>query len=142
MQTEQIVALLITERDRLSRAIEALQGPARRRGRPPGSAKKTAAPVTADAPTAPKKRKLTAAGRKAIADATRRRWAAVKAAKATPKDTTPKVSVATAVAKPASKKRRISAAARKAMGDAARRRWAAAKAKAAPTAKKDATKAA
>ena len=34
MSTEQIVALLIAERDRLTRAIEALQGPRRRRGRP------------------------------------------------------------------------------------------------------------
>jgi hypothetical protein len=37
MQTEQIVALLVAERDRLSKALEALQGPTRRRGRPPKS---------------------------------------------------------------------------------------------------------
>ncbi len=35
MTTEHIVALLIAERDQLSRAIEALQGPVKRRGRPP-----------------------------------------------------------------------------------------------------------
>jgi len=35
MPTEHIVALLIEERDKLNRAIEALQGPLRRRGRPP-----------------------------------------------------------------------------------------------------------
>jgi hypothetical protein len=35
MPTDQIVALLITERDKLNRAIEALQGPTKRRGRPP-----------------------------------------------------------------------------------------------------------
>ena len=35
MPTDQIVALLIAERDRLNRAIEVLQGPIKRRGRPP-----------------------------------------------------------------------------------------------------------
>jgi hypothetical protein len=35
MPTEHIVALLIQERDKLNRAIEALQGPVKRRGRPP-----------------------------------------------------------------------------------------------------------
>jgi hypothetical protein len=35
MDTQQIVALLIAERDRLNRAIEVLQGPTKRRGRPP-----------------------------------------------------------------------------------------------------------
>jgi hypothetical protein len=34
MPTEHIVALLIEEREKLNRAIEALQGPLRRRGRP------------------------------------------------------------------------------------------------------------
>ena len=34
MLTEQIVALLIAERDKLNRAIEALQGTVKRRGRP------------------------------------------------------------------------------------------------------------
>ncbi len=85
MQTEQIVALLIAERDRLSRAIEALQGPMRRRGRPPkaGAAIATAAvaPATATAAAAPK-RTLSAAGRRAIAAAAKKRWAAIKAGKA------------------------------------------------------------
>jgi hypothetical protein len=35
MQTEQIVAFLIAERDRLSRAIDALEGPAKHRGHRP-----------------------------------------------------------------------------------------------------------
>jgi hypothetical protein len=35
MTTDHIVALLIAERDRLNRAIEALQGPVRRTGRSP-----------------------------------------------------------------------------------------------------------
>lgn len=76
MPTDQIVALLIAERDRLTRAIEALQGPTRRRGHPPAVAQRDGASVTA---AAPKKRTISAAGRKAIAEAARRRWAAIKA---------------------------------------------------------------
>jgi hypothetical protein len=38
MSTEQIVALLVAERDRLNRAIEALGVGVKRRGRPPKSA--------------------------------------------------------------------------------------------------------
>jgi len=73
MQTEQIVALLIAERDRLDAAIRALQGSqsARQSGRAAAAARKRGG-----------KRTLSAAGRKAIADAARRRWAAIKAGKA------------------------------------------------------------
>jgi hypothetical protein len=80
MQTEQIVALLVAERNRLDAAIRALQGPLKRRGRSPAS--KVSAP--ADSAPAPvhRKRRLSAAGRKAIADAAKRRWAAVRAGKA------------------------------------------------------------
>jgi hypothetical protein len=35
MLTEHIIALLVAERDKVNRAIEALQGPIKRRGRPP-----------------------------------------------------------------------------------------------------------
>ena len=42
METTHIVALLTAERDRLNRAIEALQGPTKRIGRPPGSGRKQA----------------------------------------------------------------------------------------------------
>ena len=78
MQTEQIVALLIAERDRLSSAIEALQGSPHR-----GPAPKSAVTHAATAETvAPKKRRMSAAGRKAIAEGARRRWAAIKAGKA------------------------------------------------------------
>jgi hypothetical protein len=38
MPTDHILTLLIVERDKLTRAIEALQGPAKRRGRPPKNA--------------------------------------------------------------------------------------------------------
>jgi hypothetical protein len=48
MQVEQIVALLIAERDRLTGAIEALQGPIKRRGRPVGSGRKRATGTSAD----------------------------------------------------------------------------------------------
>jgi hypothetical protein len=85
MNIEQIVALLVAERDRMTRAIDALQGPIKRRGRPPGSGKRvaSAAPV-ASAANAPARRKrtLSAAGRKAIADAAKKRWALIKAGKA------------------------------------------------------------
>jgi hypothetical protein len=40
MSTENIVQLLIAERERLNRAIEALQSATVRRGRPPGSGRK------------------------------------------------------------------------------------------------------
>ena len=77
MQTELIVALLIAERDRLARAIEALQGPVKRRGRPP----KPSAAAMVPAAVA-RKRRLSAAARKAMADAAKKRWAAIKAGKA------------------------------------------------------------
>jgi hypothetical protein len=44
MPIDQILSLLIAERDKLNRAIEALQGSAKRRGRPPKNAA-TAAPI-------------------------------------------------------------------------------------------------
>jgi hypothetical protein len=77
VQTQQIVALLIEERDRLSRAIEALQGNAPQGGRQAGGQ----AVASHRKPAAKPKRTLSAAGRRAIAEAARRRWAAVRAAK-------------------------------------------------------------
>jgi hypothetical protein len=83
MPTDHIVSLLIAERDKLNRAIEALQGAAKRRGRPPKSASSAVAGPTAESPAgAPaKKRKMSAAARRKIAAAQKKRWAAVKAAK-------------------------------------------------------------
>jgi hypothetical protein len=69
MATEHILALLIQERDRLNRAIEALQGPVNRRGRPP---KHSQAGVLE---TAPKKRTMSAATRRKMARAQKKRWA-------------------------------------------------------------------
>jgi len=85
MDTAQIIGLLTAERDRLSRAIEALQGGGRRRGRPPrsGANAVSSVPAAVTMKSPARKRKLSAAGRKAIADAAKRRWAAIKAAKAT-----------------------------------------------------------
>jgi hypothetical protein len=79
MPTEHIIALLIAERDKLNRAIEALQGPIKRRGRPPKNLLGlTAAPVAPlPAPTAKKrKRGLSAAARKAQSQRMKAYWAA------------------------------------------------------------------
>jgi hypothetical protein len=88
MPTEQIVDLLIAERDKLNRAIEALQGPAKRRGRPPRNLAVVAAPAAAtvlpDASSASPKRKrrrFTAAQRKAFGDRMKAYWAAKRKTK-------------------------------------------------------------
>jgi hypothetical protein len=83
MAIEQILALLTAERDKLQKAIEALTGPIKRRGRPPKNpmAMVTSAAVKSAA-AAPKKkgRTFTAAQRKAAAERMRQRWAAKKKA--------------------------------------------------------------
>jgi hypothetical protein len=109
MQIEQIVALLVAERNRFDAAIQVLQGPAKHGGHP--SEKKAPARVA-------RKRTMSAAGRKAIGDAARKRWAGIKAGKAS--------------AQAVKRKRGISAAARRAMAAAAKKRWAAIKAGKAP----------
>ena len=63
---------------------------------------------------APRKRGMSAAGRRAIAEAQRKRWAAAKGQAETPK-----------VEKPAERKRVLSAAGRAAIVAATKRRWAA-----------------
>jgi len=69
MDTNRILAELRAERDRIDRAITAIEGlksSGRRRGRPPGST------------SAPKKRgrrHMSAAARKRISQATKKRWA-------------------------------------------------------------------
>jgi hypothetical protein len=70
--TDHIVALLIAERDKLNRAIEALQGPS-------GAPKKPPAIETMSAP--PKKRHVSAAARRRMAEGQKKRWAAIKAGK-------------------------------------------------------------
>jgi hypothetical protein len=97
MPTDQIVALLIAERDKLNRAIEALGGPTKRRGRPPKNP--VAAAVDYNDPTMPdwvkpasarqpavKKRGRTfsAYQRKKQAERMKAYWAAKKKAEAKP----------------------------------------------------------
>jgi len=77
MLTEHIISLLIQERDRLNRAIEALGSPVKRRGRP---SKNRVAPAL-ETRESPVKRTFSAATRRKMAVAQKKRWAALKAAK-------------------------------------------------------------
>jgi hypothetical protein len=73
MSTEQILALLIQERDKLNRAIEALGTPVKHRGRPP---KNPSAPaITASVSTASKRNGLSPAKRKAQSERMKAYWA-------------------------------------------------------------------
>jgi hypothetical protein len=72
MPTEDIVAMLLAEREKIDRAIEALQGP-RRRGRPP---KNPLAALNDPAASRPSKRKgFSAAQRKAASARMKAYWA-------------------------------------------------------------------
>ncbi len=78
MPTEHIVALLIAERDKLNRAIEALQGSMKRRGRAPKNplvAAATSSPAVTPASTKKRKRQ-SAAQRKAQGKRMKAYWAA------------------------------------------------------------------
>ena len=135
MATDHLLSLLLIERDKLTSAIEALQGPTKRKGRLPGSGRKAVlpsieqdskTPATVD-PTAPAKRKMSAAGRRAIIAATQKRWAAVKAAKAAAAAPAPvKVPPAASKTAPAkaATKGGLTAAGRKALSIAMKKRWA------------------
>lgn len=124
MATDHILALLLIERDKLTGAIEALQGPAKT------VASQPTAPKTIS-PKAPVKRRLSAAGRRAIIAATKKRWAAIKAAKAAPVVVT---SPAPSVKAPAAAKHKTpsakDAAFRKKMSERMKAAWAARKKKA------------
>ena len=83
MKVEEILAGIDQEIARLQHARNLLAGDQPRRGRPRGStsAKKAAKSAAAPAKSAGrKKRKLSAEGRKRIADAMRKRWAERKKA--------------------------------------------------------------
>jgi hypothetical protein len=67
-----ILSVLIEERDRLNRAIDALQG-TRRRGRPPGS---TSAVKAAGGVKRRGRKKMSAEARKAVSERMKRYWAA------------------------------------------------------------------
>jgi hypothetical protein len=71
MPTEHILALLIQERERLNRAIDALQGPVKRRGRPP---KNPLIGVLAATPKSSGARGWTAAQKKAQAARMKAYW--------------------------------------------------------------------
>jgi len=73
MPTEYIIALLVAERDKLNRAIEALQGP-KRRGRPPKNPASVPGPAQAPAGRKTSMRR-TAAQRKAQAERMKAYWA-------------------------------------------------------------------
>lgn len=87
--SDQILALLIAERDRLNRALEALGNPtAKRRGRPRLHPSPDGMPrwvSSTSIPTGPEpvkaKRTVSAAARKRMAAAQRNRWAAIRAKK-------------------------------------------------------------
>jgi hypothetical protein len=90
MATEHILALLIQERDRLNRAIEALSGSTgKRRGRPPSATKRLVpnfhfsmdANRVGEKDTAKKRKPLSAATRRKMAIAQKKRYAAAKEAK-------------------------------------------------------------
>jgi hypothetical protein len=80
MPTEHILTLLIQERDKLNRAIEALQGSAKRRGRPPKNPLASVATGPASAPLPRKKRTFSAAQRKQQAERMKKYWASKKKA--------------------------------------------------------------
>jgi hypothetical protein len=75
MSTEHILALLISERDKLNRAIEALGMPVKRRGRPPKNPLAAAVAAAAVKPAPRKRRVLTAAWRKAQSERMKAYWA-------------------------------------------------------------------
>ena len=80
MNITEIVGQLRAERNRLDAAIQALEGVDRsaaagKRGRPPGSKNKTTVSARG------RRRHVSAEARKRIAEAMRKRWAAVKAGK-------------------------------------------------------------
>jgi hypothetical protein len=105
MDTTAIIKQLTAERDRIDAAIKLLSG----------------SPATAATVKKRERRKMSAAARKRIAEAQRKRWAAQKAGKTTP------VKAAKQAAAPA-KKRGKSAAARRRIAAAQKKRWAAIKA--------------
>lgn len=72
MPIDQIVALLIAERNRLDTAIAALQGAVKRRGRPPKNAVSVVAALT---PVSGTRTGMSAARRKAQAERMKEYWA-------------------------------------------------------------------
>ena len=82
VKVEEILAGIDQEIARLQNARNLLAGDQPRRGRPRGSTSKKASKSVKTAKPAGKKRKLSAEGRKRIAEAMRKRWAERKKATA------------------------------------------------------------
>jgi colicin import membrane protein len=141
MSTDKILGLLLAERDKLTAAIEALQGPTATEKTPgPGrkvvlpSVEQDSKPEATVGPTAPVKRKMSAAGRRAIIAGAKKRSAAIKAAKAAAAAQVPVAAVLAAMPKAApakapvaAKKGTLTEAGRKALSIAMKKRWAAKK---------------
>jgi hypothetical protein len=77
MPTDQILSLLVAERDRLNRAIEALQGGVKRAGRPAG----TSNGATPEVRATRKRKPMTPAQKKAHSERMKAFWAARRKAK-------------------------------------------------------------
>jgi hypothetical protein len=123
MAADHILSLLIAERDKLTRAIQALQGSTKTEKKA-GPDRKAVLPSVEPDSKPVRKRKLSAAGRKAIIEATKKRWEAIRAAKAAPAPAAP----AAVIPKKASVK---SAAFRRKMSERMKAAWAARKKKSA-----------
>jgi hypothetical protein len=98
----------------INAAIEGFEGQKRRIDEQIAELRALSNGHTPAATEAPKKRGMSAAGRRAIAEAQRKRWTAAKGQAETPK-----------VEKPAERKRVLSAAGRAAIIAATKKRWAA-----------------
>jgi hypothetical protein len=137
MATDYILALLLSERGKLTAAIEALQGPTTTEKTPgtgrkavPPSVEQDSKPEESVGPTAAAKRKISAAHRRAILAPTKKRWAAIKAARAAAEAPAPALVAATPKGSPtkgpeAVKKGGLTDAGRKALSIAMKKRWAA-----------------
>ena len=81
MNLDRILTELKTERARLDKAIQALEGITPKAG-PPAAGRRGRPPKTAETPPKRGRRTLSAAARKRISQAQKRRWAELKKAKA------------------------------------------------------------
>ncbi len=101
MDTVQILTDLRTQRDRINAAIAALESLNETAATPAKPGRKLA--TAASMPAAPKKRVISAAARRKMAEAAKKRWASKKAAEKKPAAKTPAAKKAAPVASPAVK---------------------------------------
>jgi hypothetical protein len=81
MGINEIVALLVAERDRIDRAIQALGAPVKRRGRPPRSVVSSDAAAPVLSAQSKRRKGLSPAQRKAHSERMKAFWAARRKAK-------------------------------------------------------------